>query len=313
MHRKCFDLRMSDLTLEGDRAGVSDLFQEWSNTRPTAPLNRERQHSSLSDLPKAGMVAVSKDGVKSGGGTPPLGGSITKMNSSSSVSGLGAAAAPTTSTALSTSKTTSTPKMPYVTLGQSGLRVSRLGLGSFLTFQNQFGAEKAYLLMRRAYALGINFFDNAEVYAKGGSERVMGDAVARGVLDNVWSRGDLVICTKLFYGTREGPNQKGLSRKHILEGLRASLGRLKMEYVDIVMAHRPDPETPMEETVRAFAHVIDKGQALYWGTSEWSALEIFQACSIADKLGLPRPITEQPEYNVFSRQRVEVLPISRFP
>jgi aryl-alcohol dehydrogenase-like predicted oxidoreductase len=252
------------------------------------------------------MVNVSKDGVKSGGGTPPLGGSIAKMNTSSSVSVIGAAAVPTTSP-VPASKTNVATKIPYVTLGQSGLRVSRLGLGSFLTFQNQFGAEKAYLLMRRAYALGINFFDNAEVYAKGGSERVMGDAVARGMADSVWSRGDLVICTKLFYGTREGPNQKGLSRKHILEGLRASLGRLKMEYVDIVMAHRPDPDTPMEETVRAFAHVIDKGQALYWGTSEWSALEISQACSIADKLGLPRPITEQPEYNVFSRQRVEVL------
>lgn len=297
---------MSDLTLEGDRAGVSDLFQEWSSTRPTAPLNRERQHSSLSDLPKAGIMTVGRDGVKSGGGTPPLGGSTAKMNGGGVSPSLGAIVASNMSPAPA-NRAAAAIKMPYVTLGQSGLRVSRLGLGSFLTFQNQYGAEKAYLLMRRAYALGINFFDNAEVYAKGGSEKVMGEAIARGVADGAWAREDLVICTKLYYGTREGPNQKGLSRKHILEGLRASLGRLKMEYVDVVMAHRPDPDTPMEETVRAFAHVIDKGQALYWGTSEWSALEICQACALADKLGLPRPITEQPEYNVFARQRVEVL------
>jgi voltage-dependent potassium channel beta subunit len=199
------------------------------------------------------------------------------------------------------------PRVPTATLGRTGLLVSRLSLGSWVTFHNQVSIDTAYALLKAAYARGVFTWDNAEVYAKGEAERLMGEAFARGVAEGVWAREDLVITTKLFFGTRDGPNAKGLSRKHIVEGMRASLARLgTVEYVDVVFAHRPDPVTPIEETVRAFAHLIDRGQALYWGTSEWSASQITEAIAAADRLGLPRPVTEQPEYSLVARSRVEV-------
>jgi voltage-dependent potassium channel beta subunit len=175
-----------------------------------------------------------------------------------------------------------------------------------VTFKNQLAADSAYELMRCAFESGVNFFDNAEVYAAGGSETVMGVALARGVADGVWKRSDLVITTKIFFGVSPGVNARGLSRKHIVEGLDASLQRLQLSYVDVVYAHRPDPVTPLEETVRAFNHVIDQGKAFYWGCSEWSAREIAEAAGIAARLGLVGPLCEQPEYNIFARQRVEV-------
>jgi voltage-dependent potassium channel beta subunit len=154
--------------------------------------------------------------------------------------------------------------------------------------------------MQTAFEHGINFFDTAEVYANGKSEIFMGEVIRR----SGWKRSDLVISTKLFWGG-PGPNDRGLSRKHIIEGLNASLKRLQMDYVDIVYAHRPDPDTPMEEIVRAFNHVIDQGKAFYWGTSEWSAEQISEAHGIAQRLGLVGPVVEQPQYNMFWRERVE--------
>lgn len=159
--------------------------------------------------------------------------------------------------------------------------------------------------MKQAYDCGINFFDTAESYAAGQSEVVMGAAIKK----YGWNRNDIVITTKLNWGGANGEvlvNNHGLSRKHIIEGLRASLKRLDLEYVDVVYAHRPDRLTPMEETVRAFNHVIEqKGWALYWGTSEWSADEIAEACGIAKQLGLIGPIVEQPMYNLITRKKVE--------
>lgn len=159
--------------------------------------------------------------------------------------------------------------------------------------------------MKTAYDNGITFFDTAESYASGQSEIIMGQAIKK----FGWSRSDLVISTKLNWGGHNGEvlvNNHGLSRKHIIEGLRASLKRMDLEYVDIVYAHRPDRLTPMEETVRAFNHVIEqKGWALYWGTSEWSADEIAEACGIAKQLGLIAPVVEQPQYNLLERKKVE--------
>lgn len=191
-------------------------------------------------------------------------------------------------------------------LGKTGLVVSRLSFGSWVTFQNQVDGATAYDLMAAAYAAGVNLFDNAEAYASGGAETLMGAALARGVREGVWRRSDLVVTTKLFFGTVPGPNARGLSRKHIVEGLSASLARLGLDYVDIVYAHRPDPVVPIEETVRAFNHVLDKGQAFYWGTSEWSASQIAEAAAVAARLGLVGPQVEQPQYHIFHRARVEL-------
>lgn len=159
--------------------------------------------------------------------------------------------------------------------------------------------------MKQAYESGINFFDTAESYAAGQSEVIMGSTIKK----LGWKRNDIVISTKLNWGGNNGEvlvNNHGLSRKHIIEGLRASLDRLQLEYVDIVYAHRPDRLTPMEETVRAFNHVIEqKGWAMYWGTSEWSSDEIAEACGIAKQLGLIGPVVEQPQYNLLARQKVE--------
>ena len=195
--------------------------------------------------------------------------------------------------------------MKYRYLGNSGLLVSRLSFGSWVTFNKQLDFEKAYSIMEHAYKQGINFFDNAETYANGESETIMGKVVKAGVERKLWSREDLVISTKLFFGYKGGPNDMGNSRKHLVEGMKASLKRFDLDYVDLVFCHRPDPMTPMEETVRAMNFLIDQGWAFYWGTSEWRAQDIIEACEIADRLGLIRPIFEQPQYNILERSRVE--------
>ncbi|OJK04590.1 hypothetical protein ASPACDRAFT_74210 [Aspergillus aculeatus ATCC 16872] len=194
--------------------------------------------------------------------------------------------------------------MLYRRVGNSGLHVSALGLGGWLTFGGHVDNEITFQCMKQAYDCGINFFDTAESYAGGQSEIIMGQAIKK----FGWKRSDLVISTKLNWGLANGEiliNNHGLSRKHIVEGTRASLERLQLEYVDIIYAHRPDRLTPMEETVRAFNHVIEKGWAFYWGTSEWSADEISEACGIARALGLIAPVVEQPQYNMLTRQKVE--------
>lgn len=189
--------------------------------------------------------------------------------------------------------------MQYKNLGRSGLRVSQLSYGAWVTFGNQLDVKEAKALLQACRDVGVNFFDNAEVYANGRAEEIMGQAIR----DLGWRRSDVVISTKLFWGG-QGPNDKGLSRKHIVEGLRGSLRRLDMDYVDVVYCHRPDASTPVEETVRAMNWVIDQGWAFYWGTSEWSAQQITEAWAVANRLDLVGPIVEQPEYNLFSRHKV---------
>jgi voltage-dependent potassium channel beta subunit len=194
--------------------------------------------------------------------------------------------------------------MLYRRLGNSGLHVSVIALGGWLTFGGHVEDEKTFACMKQAYDCGVNFFDTAESYAGGQSEEMMGKAFKK----FGWKRNDLVVSTKLNWGGANGEvlvNNHGLSRKHIIEGLVASLRRLQLDYVDIVYAHRPDRLTPMEETVRAFNYVIEKGWAFYWGTSEWSADEISEACGIANRLGLIAPVAEQPQYNILERKKVE--------
>ncbi len=190
--------------------------------------------------------------------------------------------------------------MKYRRLGSAGLQVSALSFGSWVTFGHQVDEDRAYELMKTAFDAGVNFFDNAEAYAGGEAETLMGKVIKRAG----WKRSDLVISTKIFWGG-DGPNDKGLSRKHILEGTEAALKRLQLDYVDLIFAHRPDINTPIEETVRAFNHVINQGKALYWGTSEWSAAQIMEAYGIARREHLIPPQMEQPQYNMFHRERVE--------
>ena len=190
--------------------------------------------------------------------------------------------------------------MEYRYLGRSGLRVSALSLGGWVTWGQQIGDDLTYECMTTAYDAGVNFFDTAEVYADGKSEIAMGNAVRRAG----WKRSDLVLSTKIFWGGK-GVNDKGLSRKHIIEGLDASLARLQVDYVDLVFCHRPDIHTPIEETVRAMTHVINQGKAFYWGTSEWSAQELMEACAIARQEHLIAPLMEQSQYNMLHRERLE--------
>ncbi|KAM3871961.1 voltage-gated potassium channel subunit beta-2-like isoform 3-T3 [Diretmus argenteus] len=202
--------------------------------------------------------------------------------------------------------------MKYRNLGRSGLRVSCLGLGTWVTFGGQITDEMAEELMTLAYDNGVNLFDTAEVYAAGKAEAVLGSVIKK----KGWRRSSLVITTKIFWGGK-AETERGLSRKHIIEGLRASLERLQLEYVDVVFANRPDPNTPMEgrhtlfcgvlvETVRAMTHVINQGMAMYWGTSRWSSMEIMEAYSVARQFNLIPPICEQAEYHMFQREKVEV-------
>lgn len=188
--------------------------------------------------------------------------------------------------------------MEYNRLGKSGLLVSELSFGSWVSFHNQMGIEEAKKCMHKAFDEGVNFFDNAEAYASGQAEIIMGEALKE------FKRDELVISTKIFWGGSK-PNQEGLSRKHIIEGTRNSLKRFNLDYVDLLYCHRPDPNTPIEETVRAMNWCIDKGYALYWGTSEWSYEELKEAFEIADRLGLIRPTMEQPQYNMLIRDKVE--------
>lgn len=188
--------------------------------------------------------------------------------------------------------------MQYNRLGRSGLKVSELSFGSWVTFGSSLNIDAARECMRLAFESGVNFFDNAEVYGSGESERIMGE-VAKD-----FRREDLVISTKLFWGGK-GPNDVGLSHKHLMEGIDNALKRLQMDYVDLLFCHRPDPNTPIEETVRAMDIIVRSGRAFYWGTSEWSAEEIEAAHRIAKDIHATPPVMEQPQYNLFHRRRVE--------
>lgn len=190
--------------------------------------------------------------------------------------------------------------MEYRFLGKSGLQVSSLSFGSWVTFHTQADENLAYELMKTAYDSGVNFFDNAEAYAAGNSEIIMGKVLKRAA----WKRSDLVISTKIFWGG-PGVNDRGLSHKHILEGTNAALKRLQLEYVDLLFCHRPDVYTPMEEVVRAMNILINQGKAFYWGTSEWSASQIIEAHAVARREHLIPPLMEQPEYNLFKRDKIE--------
>jgi voltage-dependent potassium channel beta subunit len=181
--------------------------------------------------------------------------------------------------------------MEYRFLGNSGLKVSALSFGAWVTFGDQIEEDVASACMKVAYEAGVNFFDNAEVYAQGRAETMMGSIIKK----MGWKRSDLVLSTKIFWGGN-GPNDQGLSRKHILEGTEAALRRLQTDYVDLIFCHRADFDTPIEETVRAMNHLINHGKALYWGTSEWSAEQIHAAYHIAREEHLIPPTMEQPEY-----------------
>ena len=193
--------------------------------------------------------------------------------------------------------------MNYRRLGRSGLRVSELSFGSWVTYGNQLDGNAARECMAAAYDAGVNFFDNAQVYAAGKSEELMGEALKK----LGWPRMKYVVSTKFFWGIADGPNERNtLNRKYLLDGIDSSLRRLQLDFVDIVYCHRPDANTPLEETVWAMHDMIERGKALYWGTSEWSAAEVMGAWQIAERHHLRKPVVEQPEYNVFHRERVEV-------
>ena len=192
--------------------------------------------------------------------------------------------------------------MRYRRLGTSGLQVSELALGSWLTFGKQIGEDTAEALMKVAYDNGINFFDNAEIYARGESERVMGRILKR----VGWSRDSWIVSSKAFFGTGSKlPTQLGLHRKHLVEACHAALGRLQVDHLDLYYGHRPDPNTPISETVWTMHQLIMQGKVLYWGTSEWSAAEIEEAHAVAKEHHLIGPVMEQPQYNLFHREKVE--------
>ena len=196
--------------------------------------------------------------------------------------------------------------MEYRRLGRAGLRVSALSFGSWITYANQLDESAALNLMAAARDHGVNFFDNAEVYASGKSEELMGSALKK----LGWDRLTYVVTTKFFWGLPprfgDGVNEKNtLNRKYLLQAIDASLKRLQLDYVDIAYCHRPDPDTPLDETVFAMHDMVARGKATYWGTSEWSAADIMGAWQIADKHHLHKPVVEQPEYNLFHRNKVE--------
>lgn len=193
--------------------------------------------------------------------------------------------------------------MEYVQLGKSGLQISRLSFGSWLTFGKQIESKIAEELMILAYDNGVNFFDNAEIYARGMSETVMGEILNK----LAWSRDSYLVSSKVFFGSGgQLPTQKGLNRKHVFEACHQALKRLQVDYLDLYLCHRPDKATPIEETVWAMHHLIAQGKILYWGTSEWSAQEIMEAHLFAKQNHLIGPVVEQPEYNLFTRHKVEV-------
>lgn len=193
-------------------------------------------------------------------------------------------------------------EMEYRRLGSSGLQVSALSFGSWVTFGAQIEDNSSEKLMDAAYEAGINFFDNAEIYAQGKSEIVMGNVLKK----MSWDRTSYVVSSKVFFGDgRKKPNQTGLSRKHIFEACADALRRLQVEYLDLYFCHRPDKNTPISETVWAMNHLIQQGKVLYWGTSEWSAQQITEAHLVAEKNHLIGPVMEQPQYNMFHRERFE--------
>ena len=191
--------------------------------------------------------------------------------------------------------------MNYRRLGKSGLKLSELSFGAWVTFAQQISNDTAAELMTVAYDAGVNFFDNAEAYASGQAETVMGNILKK----KGWPRDTFVVSSKVFWGG-DLPNQEGLSRKHVMEACHAAVRRLQVDYLDLYFCHRPDPDTPIEETVRAMSDLIAQGKVLYWGTSEWSADSIMQAHDIARELRLVPPTMEQPEYNLFRRDKVEI-------
>ena len=194
--------------------------------------------------------------------------------------------------------------MEYRRLGNSGLQVSALSFGSWLTFGKQIQDGTAEDLMKTAYEGGINFFDNAEIYARGQSEIVMGE-----ILNKMnWRRDSFIVSSKVFFGLggELGPTQKGLNRKHIVEACEQALERLQVEYLDLYFCHRPDKQTPIVETVWSMHNLIQQGKILYWGTSEWSAQEIMEAHAAAERYNLIGPVMEQPQYNMLERAKVEV-------
>ncbi len=194
--------------------------------------------------------------------------------------------------------------MEYRRLGKSGLKISALSLGSWVTFGNQLDVEGAMEIMATAYDAGINFFDNAEIYALGKSEKVMGRALKK----LGWRRDSYLVSSKVRWGSVPDarPTQFGLSRKHIFEACHQAMKRLKVDYLDLYFCHRPDPEVPMEEVVRAMTELIQQGKVFYWGTSQWSAQQIMEAHSVARQYHLIPPTMEQPEYHMFHRKRIEV-------
>ncbi|HXS29356.1 MAG TPA: aldo/keto reductase, partial [Steroidobacteraceae bacterium] len=196
--------------------------------------------------------------------------------------------------------------MQYRRLGRTGLKLSALSFGSWVTYHNQVDQKAAVEMMAAAFDAGVNFFDNAEVYAGGQSETVMGQALKQ----LAWPRLNYVVSSKFFWGLdRQGDavNRKDtLNRKYLMQAIDGSLRRFGLEHLDLIYCHRPDPHTPVEETARAMSDIIDQGKALYWGTSEWSAADIRAAWDIADRHGWHKPVVEQPQYHLFHRQRVEV-------
>ena len=193
-------------------------------------------------------------------------------------------------------------EMEYRRLGGTGLRVSVLSFGSWVTFGPQLAGDLAADCLSAAYDAGVNFFDNAEAYAGGESERIMGETITR----LGWPRHSYVVSTKLFWGLHDGVNMRNtLNRKYLTQAIAGSLDRLGLDFVDLVYCHRPDPNTPIEETVWAMSDMVTRGQALYWGTSEWPAEAIREAWDIAERHHLHKPVVEQPQYNLLWRDRVE--------
>ena len=197
--------------------------------------------------------------------------------------------------------------MEYKRLGKSGLQVSRLSFGSWVTFHRQLGADTAKNCMSLAYEHGVNFFDNAEAYENGESEKVMGSVLK----ELNWARDTYIVSSKVFWGG-EKPTQRGLSAKHVYDACHAAMKRLQVDYLDLYYCHRPDLETPIEETVRAMHNLIQQGKILYWGTSEWSADQIAEAYGVAGEFGLTPPTMEQPQYNMFAREKLESEYLSLF-
>ena len=198
--------------------------------------------------------------------------------------------------------------MNYRRLGKAGIKISELSLGAWVTYGGQVGEDIAIKCMSAAYDAGVNFYDNAEAYARGNAEIVMGNVIKK----LGWRRDGIVVSSKVFWGG-DGPNDQGLSHKHIYEACRNSMKRLQLDYLDLFFCHRPDPNTPIEETVRAMDDLIHQGKILYWGTSEWSAADIMRAYSVAREYDLTPPTMEQPQYNMLHRDRVEkeYLPLYR--